>query len=105
MRTQCSSLFISRHSPAESTYSLGNVHNLQVRLVSQIVDFCPEERYAPSNLNETKSFSTVHSAAAGRLSVLRKGIQQDDLLRLVEIGSVAVDIDTTGKISRSDTMS
>lgn len=83
------------------THRLGNIHDLEVGLVPQIVDLCPEEGHTSSNLDETESLSSVHSASSHRFSLFWQWIQQDDLLRLVEIRHVALGIDPSGKVSSS----
>jgi len=78
---------------------------LQVWLVTQVVDFCPEERNASSHLHKAQAFAAVDSTSSCWLAVGREWIEEDNLFRLVEIRDVALDIDSSGEVSSSDAMS
>lgn len=86
------------HSP---TYSLRDVHDLEIRLVSQIVDLSPEHRHTASSLNETELFPSFHSSSAGNLAVPGYRIKQYNLFCFVVVGSVSVGIDSTSEVTGS----
>lgn len=90
------------------TCSFGQVHDLHIRLVPQIVDFSPEQRDASSYLNETVPLDSLYSSVpthgepSPRVDVNRIG--QYHLLGLVIIGHVPRGIDSSGKVSCSSTV-
>jgi hypothetical protein len=67
------------------THRLWNVHNLQVGLVTKVVHLGPEDRDASSGLHEAQFLPSVDSTTANGLSIMGQRIQEDDLLRLVEV--------------------
>lgn len=89
-----------------STYtdSLWYIHNLQIRLVTQVVDLCPEYRHTPSGLHKAEPFLSFHSSTTCDFSVGGDRIKQDNLLSLIVVGGVSVRVDTTGEVSCSGTV-
>ena len=90
---------------AQSGDGLWNIHNLQIRLVAQIVDFRPEDRHTATNLDKTETLETVDAPRPYRLAILRQRVEHDHLLCLVEIGDVSLRVDTAGEVTRSDAIS
>ena len=76
----------SASSVHATTHSLWNIHHLQIRLIPQIIDLCPKERRAPSDLHKPQSLPPIAPAPPWRLASRRNGVEQYDLLGLVEVG-------------------
>jgi hypothetical protein len=79
---------------------LGLIHDLQVRLVAKIVDFCPIDGDTTADLDERETLTAVNtSTSRGHASALRNRVKEYNLLRLVEVGGIAVVVDTTAKVT------
>jgi hypothetical protein len=79
---------------------------LEIRLVSQIVDLRPEDRNTSSGLDITEFLLSIDSSSTrSDLTIGGKRIEEDNLLSLVVVGSVAVDVDTSGKVSGTGSIS
>jgi len=63
---------------------------LEVGLVTQSIDFSPENRDATADLDEAQR--------CGSLVWISLGWNGGDLLRLIEIGNMAITIDTTPEV-------
>lgn len=81
------------------THCFSVVHDLQIRLIPQVVDLCPEKRNTPSCLHEAQPLSTVYPSPSVGFSILRDRVIQDNLFRFIEIGDVAGGVDTSSEIS------
>lgn len=85
------------------THRLGHVHDLQIRLVPQIIDLCPKDRHAPPNLDKTQPLPPLDPPGATHMHRRRRidGIKQHQLLGLVVIRRMARRVDTARKVSRA----
>ena len=86
-------------------YRFWDVHDLQIRLVSQIVDFCPEHRNTTPSLDITQFLPSINPSSTRVLSIGGKWVKQDNLLSLVVIGSVTINVDSSSEISCSGSVS
>lgn len=77
------------------TYRIRQLHHLQVRNVAQSIDLSPVHRHTSSSLNITESRSS------SGLWVFN----EDHLLRFVEVGHMALLVDTTAEITGSSSVS
>ena len=83
----------SKRIPKRDNYRVWQIHDLEVWFVTQIVDFSPENWDATTNLDKAQ--------CRGSLVWIGLGWDSGNLLRLVEIGNVAVMVDTTPEVPRS----
>lgn len=89
------------------TYSFRHIHDLQIRLVSQVVDFRPEDGNATAHLHETQSLSPFDSSSHMQwlTSSTIQRIQQHKLFRFVIVCCVARGVYTSSKVPCSSAVS
>ena len=75
------------------------VHNLQVRLVSQRSDFRPEHRHTTTNLDKAKLGCETILVYRWRALWFNK----EQLLSFVEVGNVSFLVDTTTEVAGAST--
>jgi hypothetical protein len=80
-------------------HRISEVHDLQIRLVSQVVYLRPEDRHAPSSLHKTQDGARPSLADGGRV------VEHNDLFCLIEVCYVAILVDTASKVSRASSIS
>lgn len=95
----------------EGAHRLGNIHHLQIRLVPQIIDFCPKDRHAPPHLHKTQPLPPLDPRNAAHMRVrcilfpVALRIEQDELFGLIVVCRVARGIDASGKVPGAGSVS
>lgn len=84
-----------------TTHSCVEIHDHQVRFVSQIVDFCPVQRYGSSHLNIGRSDVSFDRSCA----LIISSVQDDELFGLVKVRNIALLVNPAREVSCTCTIS
>lgn len=72
-----------------------DVHDLKIRLVAEVVDLGPVNRNTSSSLDVGEA-NVATEGTTSRFDAL--GIEEEELLRLVEVGDMAFAVDSAGEV-------